>query len=104
MTRELLVRHLPTIEIKSYTNIFDSMEKALKMEPDEIFLISDGAPNRGRFRLPRDILREIKELNRKKVRINTISVVRVVDGDEHIGLLKDIAEAHGGQAVQRTLK
>lgn len=104
VTKELLVRHLPEIEIKSYTNIYDSMEKALTLKPDEIFLISDGAPNRGRYRTPRDILRELKALNVKKIRINTISVVRVVDGDEHVGLLKQIAEQHGGKAVQRTLK
>ena len=104
VTKELLVRHLPEIEIKSYTNIYDSLEKALAMNPDEVFLISDGEPNRGRWRLPRDILRELGKINTRRVRINTISVVRTVDGDKHVGLLKKIAEAHGGQAVQRTLK
>ncbi len=104
VTKELLVRHLPEIEIKSYTNIYDSLEKALAMHPDEVFLISDGQPNRGRWRLPRDILRELGKLNTRKVRINTISVVRTVDGHKHVDLLKKIAEAHGGEAVQRTLK
>ena len=104
VTKELLVRHLPEIEIKSYTNIYDSLDRALAMRPDEIFLISDGEPNRGRWRLPRDILREVAKLNTRKVRINTISVVRRVDGDKHVTLLREIAESHGGTHVQRTLK
>ena len=33
VTKELLVRHLPTIEIKSYTNLFDSIERALRAGP-----------------------------------------------------------------------
>jgi hypothetical protein len=33
-----------------------------------------------------------------------VSVVRVVDGEEHISLLERIAESNGGQHVARTLK
>jgi hypothetical protein len=105
VTKDLLVRHLPTIEIKSYTNLFDSVADALDLEPEEIFVISDGAPNRGRWRLPRDIIREVKARNAVVgARIHTVSVVRVVDGDEHIALLKAIAEGNAGEHVQRTLK
>jgi hypothetical protein len=32
-----------------------------------------------------------------------VSVVRTVDGDDHIGLLKRIAAENGGESVQRTL-
>jgi len=104
VTKEMLARHLGELEIKSYTNLFDSIETALEMGPDEVFVISDGEPNRGRKQLPRDIRRELKELNpRGKVTIHTVSVVRTVDGGEHVELLKGIAEDHGGQAVQRTL-
>ena len=74
------------------------------MGPDELFIISDGAPNRGRWQLPRDVIREIKKLNRKGIPMHTVSVVRVVDGDDHIDLLKTIAEQNGGKHVQRTLK
>jgi hypothetical protein len=105
VTKELLVRHLPTIEIKSYTNLFDSVAEALDLGPEEVFVISDGAPNRGRWRLPRDIIREVKARNETVgATIHTVSVVRVVDGDEHIALLKAIAEGNGGEHVQRTLK
>ena len=104
VTKERLVRHLKTIEIKSYTNLYDSLEKAIGLGPDEIFVISDGEPNRGRWRSARDILRELKKLNARRTPIHTISVVRTVDGDKHVGLLRAIAEQHGGQAVQRTLK
>ncbi len=104
VTKELLVRHLPTIEIKSYTNLFDSIARALRLDVEEVFVISDGAPNRGRWRLPRDIIREVKKLNAGKATINTISVVRVVDGDKHIALLRQIAKDGGGRHEQRTLK
>ena len=104
VTKELLVRHLPEIEIRSYTNLFDSIEAALELEPDEIMVISDGEPNRGRKQLPRDILSELERINPRRVRIHTVSVTRVVDGDEHVDLLEAIARAHGGEHVRRTLK
>ncbi len=104
VTKLRLAQTISDIEIKSYTNLYDSMERAFRLDPDEIFIISDGAPNRGRFRLPRDIIREVKKLNEKRIPIHSISIVRVVDGDEHIALLETIAKQNGGQHVQRTLK
>ncbi len=103
-TKELLVRHLPTIEIKSYTNLYDSIEKAFEMDPDELFVISDGEPNRGQKRLPRDILNETDRLNRRRIPIHTVSVVRVVDGDDHLSFLRELAARSGGEHVARTLK
>ena len=61
-------------------------------------------PNRGRRQHPRDILSELREINTRKARIHAVSVVRVVDGDEHVDLLRRIAEEHGGTYVERTLK
>lgn len=104
VTKELLVRHLPTIEVKSYTNLFDSLETALALPVDEIFLISDGEPNRGRKTLPEETLAELARLNVRRVRIHAVSVVRSVDGDAHVPLLRRIAEAHGGEYVERTLR
>ncbi|MHC4549533.1 MAG: VWA domain-containing protein [Planctomycetota bacterium] len=104
VTKELLLRHIPTLEVKSYTNLFDSMEQALALGVDEMFVISDGEPNRGRKQFPKEILRELERLNTRRTRIHTISVVRTVDGDDHVGLLASIAEQHGGRHVRRTLK
>jgi len=104
VTKELLLRHIPTMEVKSYTNLFDAMETALDLGIDEMFVISDGEPNRGRRQFPRDILRELEKLNVGGTVIHTISVVRTVDGGDHVTLLKSIAEAHRGQHVARTLK
>lgn len=103
VTKDLLVQYLPTIEVKSYSNLFDSIETALGLGVDEIFVISDGVPNRGRKQFPDDILSEIKRLNTKGTRIHTVSVVRTVDGDEHVALLKRIADENHGQYVERTL-
>jgi hypothetical protein len=104
VTKELLVRHLPTLEIKSYTNLFDAIEKALELEADEVFVISDGEPNRGRKRLPKQILSELEAINTGHAVIHTISLALVRDGDEHVALLRRIAEDHQGQHVQRTLR
>ncbi|MGQ0612719.1 MAG: vWA domain-containing protein [Planctomycetaceae bacterium] len=104
VTKELLVRHLPDLEIKSYTNLFDALELALGLKPEEIFLISDGEPNRGRKILPRDILTELEKINPRKVRVHTVSVVRTVDGHTHVPLLKEIAEATGGRYEERTVR
>ncbi len=104
VTKELLLRHLETIEVKNYTNLFDAIETALGLDVDEIFVISDGEPNRGRKQFPDDILSELKRLNTRGTRIHTVSVVRTVDGEEHIALLKRIADENNGQHEARTLK
>jgi hypothetical protein len=103
-TKELLLRHIPTLEVKSYTNLFDAMETALDLRIDEMFVISDGEPNRGRKQFPRDILKELGKLNTGGTVIHTISVVRTVDGDKHVALLESIADQNSGQHVARTLK
>ncbi|HEX5138388.1 MAG TPA: HEAT repeat domain-containing protein [Planctomycetota bacterium] len=104
VTKELLLRHLPTIEVKNYTNLFDSIEAALELGVDEVFVISDGEPNRGRKQFPDEILAELKRINTRHTRIHTVSVIRTVDGDEHVGILKRIAEENGGEHVERTLR
>ena len=104
VTKALLIEKLEDLEIKSYTNLFDAIERGLRMQPDEIFVISDGAPNRGRKKFTRDILKEIGRLNpNRRVAIHCVSVVRTVDGDDHVDLLKKIAAENRGQSVQRTL-
>jgi len=104
VTKELLVRHLPTIEIRSYTNLYDSIERALEIGAAELFVISDGEPNRGRYQHPRDVRREVKELNAGRAKIHTVSVVRTVDGDEHLDLLAQIAKDNDGRHERRTLR
>ncbi|MEM8884414.1 MAG: VWA domain-containing protein [Planctomycetota bacterium] len=104
ITKSMLVRELGEIEIKSYTNLFDAMELGLELGPDEMFVISDGEPNRGRKQSERDIRSELRKINpRRKVTIHTVSVVRTVDGGKHVELLRAIAGDHGGKSVQRTL-
>ena len=104
VTKELLIRELEGFEIKSYTNLFDAIELALTLGIDEVFVISDGEPNRGRKQLPRDILNELERINKRKIPIHTVSVVRTVDGDDHEPLLKRIADQTGGTYQERTLR
>ncbi|MFI5402921.1 MAG: VWA domain-containing protein, partial [Planctomycetota bacterium] len=104
VTKELLVRTLERIEVKNYTNLFEAIETALALGTDEVFVISDGEPNRGRKQFADEILAELKRINTRGARIHTVSVVRTVDGDEHVPLLKRIADENNGQYEERTLK
>jgi hypothetical protein len=55
-------------------------EGPFKTEIDELFVLSDGAPNLGRLTVPREILRAVRRWNRTaQVRIHTVYV-----GDERV--------------------
>ena len=92
---------------KKFTNIFDTLERglgyagigrfALKDPPgvDEIFLLTDGEPNRGRRKDRKGILAGLADLDPgKKVRIHTISI-----GDDPKELMAAIAADRRGQHV-----
>lgn len=92
------------------TNIFDAIEQAfnivsatsdaknLKKGADTIFLMTDGAPNRGKFFEPDLILKEVKRMNAtRKITIHTIGV-----GEGHFApLLQNLAAQNGGQYIGR---
>ncbi|MEN8151604.1 MAG: HEAT repeat domain-containing protein [Planctomycetota bacterium] len=95
------------LETKKFTNVFDTLERALgyagvgryalKDRPgvDEVFLLTDGEPNRGRYRDRPGILAGLETLDpRKTVRIHTISI-----GEDPKELMKAIAAARGGRHV-----
>lgn len=85
-SRKDAYRFIDKLEPEGATNIFDSLERAIRFAvgkdgkidphgPDTIYLLSDGLPNRGKFTRPDDIRREIRKLNENlKLRINTIWV------------------------------
>jgi len=101
-----LVRFLPGEETKSYTNIHDAVEEALGLlgvgaearDPapglDEIVLLSDGVPNRGKVRGEDRIIEALTTLNAGRARIHTVSL-----GDTPTTLLRRLAEANGGRHV-----
>ncbi len=103
-----LVRYLPDQETKSYTNIYDSLERAFGLtgvgsqaidEPvrlDEIVLLSDGIPNRGKIKDSERILEAVTALNTRRLRLHTVSL-----GDEVLDLLPALAEQNGGRHVHR---
>ncbi len=92
---------------KMYTNIFDTLERALGFAGlgryaltdapgvDDVFILTDGEPNRGRFRDTRAILAGLKAVDPKKlVRIHAISI-----GDDPRELMAAIAKQQGGRYV-----
>jgi hypothetical protein len=93
------------MDTKMYTNLFDTLERALGFaglgrraldDPpgvDDVFLLTDGEPNRGKYRDVRGILKGLEEIDPlNRVRIHTISV-----GDEPRELMAAIAKARGGR-------
>ncbi len=102
-----LTTYLPEQETKSYTNIYDSLERALGLigtgsqarDPapglDEIVLLSDGVPNRGKLKDTKRILEAIELLNGGRVRIHTVSL-----GAEELDLLPALAKQNGGRHVR----
>jgi len=91
------------LEPTSYTNIYDAVELGLgyagrgrkKQDPpetlDALFLLTDGEPNRGRYRQPDELVREIAELAQPGIPVHTIGA-----GTAAYDLLKRIAAATGG--------
>ncbi|MHC4958693.1 MAG: HEAT repeat domain-containing protein [Planctomycetota bacterium] len=79
------------------TNIADSLDKALELAPDTIYLLSDGDPNRGRVSNLKALLDEFLARN---VRART--VVHTVGIGEAAGstFLKELAKGTGGRYVE----
>ncbi|MHC4550078.1 MAG: HEAT repeat domain-containing protein [Planctomycetota bacterium] len=95
--RAALEKHLQPLAPEGATNLWDALERALEdREVDTIYLMSDGAPNRGKWQRTYAILRELRQLNQtRRVAIHCVSV-----GTDS-GLLRRIAADHGGTYVRR---
>jgi hypothetical protein len=92
------------LETVSYTNVYDALETAFgyagrgsrasedPVRLDAVFLLSDGAPNRGRFQVPAHVVREVSALSNREIPVHTVGA-----GDEAFPLLRALAEATGGR-------
>lgn len=110
-----LVRFLPDQETKSYTNIYDSLEEALGLAGlgaearrpapglDEILLLSDGIPNRGKLQDEDRIVDAIEILAAGRVRISTVSLGPPRADDRSTKLLERLALVTGGKYVNQPI-
>ncbi len=110
-----LVRYLPDQETKSYTNIYDSLEEALGLAGlgaearrpapglDEILLLSDGVPNRGKLQDEDRIVDAIEILAAGRVRISTVSLGPPPTDDRATKLLERLALVTGGKYVNQPI-
>ena len=91
--RARAVGYVENLNTGSGTNVFDTLEFALKdKRVDTIYLLTDGKPTRGRITDPGAILAEIKTLNRVRgITLHTIAFGEPSD------LLEKLAEQNGGQ-------
>ena len=102
----LALRWLDGLEPTNYTNLYDAVETAMGLAGrgarpvehpvalDAIFLLSDGAPNRGRHRDARRIVEGLARLSGREIPIHTIGA-----GEEVFPLLRAIARETGGTFV-----
>ena len=93
-------------ETISYTTLYDAVETAFgyggigdraRDKPsrlDMVFLLSDGAPNRGRYRRDEKVVQEIAALSRKRIPVHAVAA-----GEEVFPLLQRIAQETGGRFV-----
>lgn len=93
------------LETKKYTNIYDTLERALGFAGlgryaladapgvDDVFILTDGEPNRGRYRDLKGILAGLAAVDPDRlVRIHAISI-----GDDPKELMAAIAAQQGGE-------
>jgi hypothetical protein len=92
-----------SLQPTSYTNLYDSVELAFGYAGrgrraveaperlDAVYLLSDGAPNRGRHLQPDPIVKAIVDLSQGEVPVHTIGA-----GEAAFDLLKRIAAATKG--------
>jgi len=103
------VAWLDAIVPKSFTNLYDAVETAFQyggrgrrpsdapIRLDAIFVLSDGAPNRGRYHLPAQLVAGIAALSARTVPVHTVGA-----GEQVMALLRQIAAATGGSCVEAT--
>ncbi len=114
-TKREALKYIDSLAPLGATNIFDSLEKAFGIgmggpgavqdaryasadTADTIFLLSDGAPNKGRITAPDGILEEVRKMNRlRRIVIHTIGVGK----DENRPFMKALADQNGGTYVHR---
>ncbi len=101
-----LVAYLAEQVTRSYTNIYDALEDALGLAGigpaarapapglDEMVILSDGYPNRGKITEPKKILEAIRSLDAGRVVIDAVAL-----GDGPGELLPALAKENGGKSV-----
>ncbi len=91
--RTKAVQHVENLKTGTGTNVFDTLEAALKdKRVDTIYLLTDGLPTAGRLIEKDAILKEIQAQNR----IRGATIHCIAFGEES-PLLKDLAPQNGGK-------
>lgn len=96
-TRAELEKHLRKQKPMGGTDLYDGLEKALlDRDADTVMLLSDGAPNAGKFTEPGDILAAVRRLNQtRRIAIHCVSL-----GTDS-AFLRRLAEENSGTYVRR---
>jgi Mg-chelatase subunit ChlD len=101
-----LVGYVAEQTTRAYTNIYDALEEALGLADvgpaarspapglDELVLLSDGMPNRGKITEPRRILDAVRALNGGRVAIHAVAL-----GDGPGEFMPALARENGGRFV-----
>ncbi|MBI4713517.1 MAG: HEAT repeat domain-containing protein [Planctomycetes bacterium] len=112
--KDKAIKWIDELKLGDYTNIYDALEMALTgastqkaistsgtLSPYTICLMSDGTPNRGKYKVRDEILAAIRTLNQtRKIKINTVALGALTNEGEMLTpdaqLLRQLAEENGG--------
>ncbi len=96
-TTKALRSHLESLRPQGGTNIYDALERALRMpDVDTVFLLSDGVPGAGAYVTTPDILQAVRRENHtRRIAIHTVSLGMESD------LLRRLAQENAGRYVRR---
>ena len=91
--RAKALKFVKGISTGSGTNVYDSLEAALKdKRADTIYLLTDGQPSRGKYQAPGDILKNIRKINRKR-----LATIHCIGLGQDSDLLKKLASQNDGE-------
>lgn len=80
------------------TPTYPAILEALKMRPDAIFLLSDGAPNEGKLTW-QQIVQEVERRNTLRTKIHTVALGDYTQSVKLVAFLRDIAAQSGGSFI-----
>jgi hypothetical protein len=92
------VRFIKQQMVQSDTASYDALKAALRYDTEAIYFVTDGEPNAGRIRHPRDIIQAITQENyARRITLHTIGIGVGPMGNNFDSFLKELARQNLGE-------
>lgn len=86
------------LKFQGGTPTYPALLEALKMGPDAIFLLSDGAPNNSQLSW-QGIVQQVERQNRLQTKIHTVALGNYTNSVNLVAFLRDLATQSGGSFI-----